>query len=278
VSEAAAIARLLADPDPGIATALRRQLAGRGEDPPGLREAIEELPDPVDRSRAREARLEVGRERAADRLIRRTTASDEPDLEECALEIARMEDPDLDGAATRRTLDDLGERARPRIAAATGPRERLEALSAFLGGEEGFGGDRELPEDGSWSSLPCVLETKRGLPIVLSVVYLLVARRTGVELFGVGAPSHFLVGGPGGEDLLYLDPFDRGRVLDFPAAAGLLVSLGVVFRPEHLAPTPVRPIVARMARNLARLYGRRPRGEARARRYVRVAMALEDAL
>ncbi len=278
MSEAAAIARLLADPDPGIATALRRQLAQRGEDPPGLREAIEELLDPVDRSRARDARLEVGRERAADRVIRRAMASDEPDLEECALEIARLEDPDLDADATRRTLDDLGERARPRIAAASSPRERLEALATFLGDEEGFEGDRELPEEGSWSSLPCVLETRRGLPIALSLVYLLVARRAGVELFGVGAPSHFMVGGPDEDDVLFLDPFDRGRLLDPSGAANLLVSLGVVFRPEHLAPTPVRPIVARMARNLARLHGRRPRGETRARRYVRVAMALEDAL
>ncbi len=57
MSEAAAIAQLLADPDPGIATALRRQLIGREEDPPGLCDAVEALPDAGDRARAR-AQLE----------------------------------------------------------------------------------------------------------------------------------------------------------------------------------------------------------------------------
>ena len=59
-------------------------------------------------------------------------------------------------------------------------------------------------------------------------------------------------------------------------AAAMLRGLGVVFRPEHLAPATTKPIVARMARNLVAFHARRPRGETRARRYARVAMALEE--
>src|SRR5579871_1273911 len=110
MGEVAAIARLLGDPDPGIATALRTQLANREQDPPGLREAIEALDDPHDRSRAREARLEIGRDRAAEALVRVSKPGIEPDLETGAFEIARLEDPDTDCAAARSTLDDLGRR------------------------------------------------------------------------------------------------------------------------------------------------------------------------
>src|SRR5581483_4523606 len=271
MTEAAAIAQLLADPDPGIATQLRKQLISRDEDPPGLRDAVEALPDAGDRARAREARLEVGRERAAERLIRRATDGPSPDLEACSFEIARMEDPDADIATAQRALDALAERGRARLEAACDARSKLQTLAIFLGHEEGFSGDRNEEEVPRCSSLPLVLERKRGLPIALSTVYLLVAKRLGVELHGVAAPLHFIVGGPVEGGTLYLDAFDRGRPLEQEEAAAMLRGLGVVFRPEHLAPTSTRPIVARMARNLVAHYARRPRGEARARRYARVA-------
>jgi regulator of sirC expression with transglutaminase-like and TPR domain len=291
VSEIASIARLLADPDPGVVVALRRQLALRDDDPPGLRDAIEALADPADRARAREARLEVGRERAAERLVRLATSLGDAgekrrarrrrlDLEEGAFEIARLEDPDADVAAARRALDELGARARARIAAerpGRRSRERLVLLARLLGGDEGFVGDREEANMPRNTSLAEVLERKRGLPIALSVVYLLVGARAGVALFGVGAPLHFLVGGQTEDGPLYLDPFAKGRLLGAREVGAMLALMGVSFRPEQLAPTPVREILARMARNLVAFYARRARGEARAQRYARLAIALEPA-
>lgn len=278
MTEAAAIAQLLADPDPGIATSLRRQLMTRDEDPPGLRDAVEALPDAADRTRAREARLEVGRERAAERIIRRASSDGDMDLEPCAFDISRMEDPDTDVTTAQRALDAIAERARPRVAGGRDARGRVLALAIFLGHEEGFVGDRNEEEVPRCSSIPLVVERKRGLPIALSTVYLLVAQRVSVELFGVAAPLHFIVGGPVEGGTLFLDPFDRGRPMETEDAAAMLRGLGVVFRPEHLAPASTKPIVARMARNLVAFYARRPRGETRARRYARVAMALEDSL
>jgi regulator of sirC expression with transglutaminase-like and TPR domain len=275
VSEADAVAQLLADPDPGIATSLRRQLVMREADPPGLREAVEALPDPLDRSRAREARLEIGRERAAERLLRLGAAPGELDFEAGTFEIALMEDPDRDVALAREKLDALAKGA-TLVVPGGDPRSRLIALSAFLGDAEGFSGDRSPDEVPRLSSLPDVLERRRGLPIALSAVYLCVARRIGVELYGVGAPLHFIVVGPTAAGPLYLDPFENGRPLEPGEAAAMLRRLGVVFRPEHLAPTRNRAIVARMARNLVAFYANRPRAEHRARRYARVAMALEE--
>jgi regulator of sirC expression with transglutaminase-like and TPR domain len=288
VAEIEAIARLLADPDPGIATALRRQLALRPEDPAGLREAVEALEDPLDRARARDARLEVGRERAQDRLLRLAGGAD-PSLEEGAFEISRLEDPDTDVAGARRKLDELASKLRgllegdpetlaPLVAAPRGPtgrREKISVLAWFLAEREGFEGEREEYDSPRNSILPEVLARKRGLPIALSVVYLLVAARAGIELFGVGAPLHFLVGGPTETRPLYLDPFHKGRILEAEAVADFLRGLDVAFRPEHLAPTASRKILARMARNLVAYHARKPRGETRARRLQRIALAFE---
>ena len=59
-----------------------------------------------------------------------------------------------------------------------------------------------------------VLRRRRGLPILLSVVWMEVARRAGAPVYGVALPGHFVVGlgDPEGDQVL-VDPFDGGRVL-----------------------------------------------------------------
>jgi regulator of sirC expression with transglutaminase-like and TPR domain len=59
-----------------------------------------------------------------------------------------------------------------------------------------------------------VLHRRRGLPILLSVVWTEVARRAGAPVYGVGLPGHFVVGfgDPSGEHVL-ADPYNHGRVL-----------------------------------------------------------------
>ncbi|MBI3726355.1 hypothetical protein HY251_20710 [bacterium] len=221
----------------------------------------------------------MGRDRAAETLVRFSQPGAEPDLEAGAFEIARLEDPDVDCGTARARVDDLGLLARRKLGRVGRPPSRasLAALASFLGETEGFEGDRADEDVPRCSSLPHVLERKRGLPIALSVVYLLVAARAGVALYGVGAPLHFIVGALTDDGPLYLDPFDRGRVMGAEDVASLLRKLDVSFRPEHLSPTGTRAILARMARNLVAYHARKQRGEPRARRYARVALAMEEA-
>ena len=67
-----------------------------------------------------------------------------------------------------------------------------------------------------------VLERRRGLPILLSVVYVEVARRAGVPLAGVGLPGHYVVGHFGAPEPLLLDPFGGGVRITPDAPASLV--------------------------------------------------------
>jgi hypothetical protein len=69
--------------------------------------------------------------------------------------------------------------------------------------------------------LDLVLARRRGLPILLSVVYIEVARRGGIPLAGVGLPGHFVVGHFDTDPPLLLDPFAGGRPIDGDLAPGL---------------------------------------------------------
>jgi regulator of sirC expression with transglutaminase-like and TPR domain len=93
--------------------------------------------------------------------------------------------------------------------------------------------------------LDVVLERRRGLPILLSVVYAEVARRAGVRIRGIGLPGHFVVGHFGTLPPLLLDPFDSGASIDAPSPA------------ETLRPWTAKEIAMRMLNNLVASLERR---------------------
>ena len=93
--------------------------------------------------------------------------------------------------------------------------------------------------------LDLVLERRRGLPILLSTVYVEVARRAGFEVSGVGLPGHFLAGIFAGETTLLLDPFSGGR----------LVVPDV--EPDAIRPWGAHETALRMLNNLVASFARR---------------------
>lgn len=162
-----------------------------------------------------------------------------------ALAIAReFRDVDADRAVA--TLDGLGAELVRRADETSGaPEEIARACSALLGDQNDFRGDRENYDDPDNSMLDLVLTTRRGLPILLSVVYIEVARRAGIPILGVGLPGHFVVAHFGADPPLLLDPFDRGALIDAPGAH------------EALRPSRPHEIAMRMLNNLVGSYQRR---------------------
>lgn len=94
------------------------------------------------------------------------------------------------------------------------PAQWARALEQLLGDRIGFRGDPADYRRLESSLLPSVLLRRRGLPILLSVVWIEVARRAGAPVYGVALPGHFVVGfgDPAGDHVL-ADPFGGGRLL-----------------------------------------------------------------
>lgn len=133
----------------------------------------------------------------------------------------------------------------------------LEVLRTVLFQELGFSGHREryyAPEN---SLLDRVLETRKGIPITLAVVWLEVARRTQLEAEGVGFPGHFLVRHRAGEVWRYVDVFDDGRVLTAADTQQILTTVqGPQARLETsmLEPISNRALLLRVVHNLKNAY------------------------
>ncbi|KOG29679.1 transglutaminase family protein [Streptomyces resistomycificus] len=189
-------------------------------------------------------------------------------------EEARSERPDLStlclllGAEADRTLDEAGLDAAQieldRLAGQLpfrpgGPRSWAVALCELLGERHGFRGSPADYQRLESSLLHEVLRRRRGLPILLSVVWLEVARRAGAPVYGVALPGHFVVGfGPTDEQVL-ADPFDGGRVLA-GSDAELLVAgaTGAPLEPSMLGPAEPLEVVLRILNNIRAWAAARP--------------------
>jgi len=112
-------------------------------------------------------------------------------LDQGAALLAADEEPGLDPAAVLRALDELASSLH--IPARSSPIEAVARLNHRLFAELAFAGDDEEYDHPDNSHLGRVLARRRGLPILLSVVYIEVARRHGVGIDGIGFPGHFIV-------------------------------------------------------------------------------------
>jgi regulator of sirC expression with transglutaminase-like and TPR domain len=179
-------------------------------------------------------------------------------LVEAAVAVAQDADPGLDPQAVLSQIDTLADRLRRRLPADAAPLQKLRLLNRFFFQELGFAGNVNDFHDPRNSYLPEVLNTRRGIPITLALLYAEIAGQVGLDASGISFPGHFLVKlrMPRGE--VVIDPFSgqslsrdelderllpfrrqRGLVGEFEAPLGLF-----------LQSAPPRDVIARLLRNL----------------------------
>ena len=182
------------------------------------------------------------------------------DLAEAALLIAQEEQPDLDVAHYLKRLDQLADAVRTELPPSPTHNDTLKCLNTRLFFKEGLHGNTGEYYDPRNSFLNEVLETKAGIPITLSVIYMEVGRRLGLALVGIGFPGHFLVrySGPDGERIL--DPFLGGANLSEAQLAAKLRGMYGENNPlaaqvsKLLTPATKKEILTRMLGNLKGVY------------------------
>jgi regulator of sirC expression with transglutaminase-like and TPR domain len=189
----------------------------------------------------------------------------EIDLARACLLIAADAYPGLDVEGYLGEIERLAARLRGRLAPGDGAEERVLALNQLLFDELGYSGNAGDYYDPRNSFLNEVLDRRTGIPLTLSVLYLEIGRRIGLELEGVSFPGHFLVRLRLRGAMLVLDPFSGGealaendlrerlqRVIPEGVAGG--VPVDALPLDQFLEPAGKRQILARLLRNLKGIY------------------------
>jgi regulator of sirC expression with transglutaminase-like and TPR domain len=118
---------------------------------------------------------------------------DELPVLEAAVSVAQDDEPGLDVQGVLAQVDALAERLRRRLPADAAPLQRLRLLNPYFFQELGFAGNVNNYYDPRNSSVASVLQTRRGIPITLALLYMEIATQLGLQAQGVSFPGHFLV-------------------------------------------------------------------------------------
>jgi regulator of sirC expression with transglutaminase-like and TPR domain len=178
------------------------------------------------------------------------------DLEAGAYLLATLAYPTLSKRTIETELDGLAEEVDAELDAAEAESisQSTAVLRRFFFGELGFRGNDENYYDPDNSYINRVIDRRVGIPISIACVYLLIAKRLELPVYGVGLPGHFILVHNDSSGPIYIDPFHRGRLLAEQDCIEIVRQRGLKFQPAFLEPTPPRQILSRMIANLITIY------------------------
>lgn len=178
---------------------------------------------------------------------------DKIDLFHAALLVARLDNAELEIEPYRQQIAEMAREISSRLPAKTDDATRLAALREYLFAENGFHGSRSDYYNRANSYLDRVLDDREGLPITLSILFMELAQRIGLDgVGGLPLPGHFMVAfkpKEGPEQII--DVFNGGKILNrTEAQERILEATGEGFRDADYRRATKREIIVRMLRNL----------------------------
>lgn len=153
--------------------------------------------------------------------------------------------------------------------------EKIRIMNHVIYTVHGFKGNTDQYHDPQNSFINNVLESKRGNPIMLAVVYMLVAQRLNIPIYGINLPQHFVLGFKEesttidisdafnqtgqhekhrGKILFYINAFNNGSVFSKANLEQFLRQIQIEPRMEFFEPCTNIDIVKRVLRNLVVAY------------------------
>jgi regulator of sirC expression with transglutaminase-like and TPR domain len=251
-SQVEAMISLLTDDSPMVVSGCRKALRAHAEiAEPLLRERLAGTTG-AEQTAVVAALLDVVGTKIEEPLVEHLLHA--PALEAGSLLIGRLIDPSESPGQVTAALDAMADQLAAELPLVRDPRVELDLLGDVLARQNALSGtvvERADPWD---AVLHGVTLRQRGLPLALSMTWVLVGRRVGIPLVGVNMPGHFLVRHTHGA---VVDPFHSGRVVQPPQLRELLARAGYPPLDVKLLDATDRDMLVRTLRNLVLIAARR---------------------
>jgi len=270
-SQKAALLTLLADDDPEVYSTIRETIIDRGpaagewmrehrlENDPQLRRRVNEILDHFDRQTT-----------DTDFLGFCLNKSDKINVERGAWLLSRTKFPDISVAGYEAVLDNYASELMDRIDFGASSGRILGTINFYLYHHLGYHGDMEDYYDPQNSYLSRVVDRTRGNPISLSAIYVFVCRRLHLPVVGIGMPGHFICRFQTSREQIYIDPFQKGKLMTKGDCIKMLIQSGHEYNDSFIAPVTPRRMLLRMCSNLQHAYSIREEADdaTRMQRYI----------
>jgi regulator of sirC expression with transglutaminase-like and TPR domain len=143
--------------------------------------------------------------------------------------------------------------------------EKVKVINHILFDIYNFSGNRTNPGSPDNFYLKNLLETKKGSPMSLGLIYLIVSQSLKIPIYGVNLPKHFIIGysdrlvefrdkDPGTEALFYINPFNKGTVFTRNEIELFVKQMHLSNNPKYFAPCDNVTIIKRLTEELAIAY------------------------
>lgn len=183
---------------------------------------------------------------------------DEFRLAEAALLLAASREPGLNIGPYERHLARLAEEVAEfagQGAEADAPpvRQQRDALVEVIARRYGYGGNESVFDDLDAANLARVIDTRRGLPVALGIIYMDVCERLGWSMTGIDFPGRFVVRLSRGSDRMILDLFENAKELTPPDLRVMLKTMAgaeAELDPRYLGEMTARRVVLRLEDNI----------------------------
>lgn len=259
-----ALINLMDDPDESIYTHVRDQLLQYGPDAiPYLESSWEHedygllFQDRVE-NLVHEIQFEANKE-----SLKKWLDSDDKDLLEGAVIIAKTQYPGMDVELLKHELDKIQRDVWLEINDNQTAMEKVRIFNKVFFNFYHFQGNTKKFHSPLNSYINVVLESKKGNPLSLSIVYSIIAQRLEMPIYGVNLPNQFILAymdefaikqflpdNNGLGVLFYINTFAKGSVFDENEIKEFLDSLKLPHKREYFEPCSNSTIVKRMLTNL----------------------------
>jgi regulator of sirC expression with transglutaminase-like and TPR domain len=259
-----ALIELMDDPDEGIYAHVRDKLLEYGPDAIQYLESNWEERDfgLVFQSRIETLIHEIQFEECK-RQLSKWYASSHKDLLQGAIIIAKYQYPGLDEKAIYQFIErmrrDCWLELNPNLTAF----ESVRIINKIFYDQYGFKGNSQNYTSPVNSYINTVIETKKGNPLSLCILYSIVAQQLDLPIYGVNLPNHFILAfmddhGTGRflsrankhGVLFYINAFSRGSMFQKEDIDNFLKGLNLPYSPAHYEPCSNSDIIRRMITNL----------------------------
>ena len=248
--------KLLTDRDEFVRNRVQEQLIDLGEDAlPFLEIAVRGGDDDL-RIQANAVIQSILPQKLAEkfRQLAQKGLGQDIDLEAGMMLIMEFGYPNSDPEEFRQKLDKLAQNFAEILNPEAEPPEIVAAFTHFLFQQKGFKGNKDDYQNPDNSFLNKVLDNQTGLPITLSAICVLLAKRLHLPIVGVGMPGHYIVKYSLPIEPIYFDPFHQGRLLTKKECIQIVEQFGHSFEEHFLSQATQRETLIRMLNNLIQVY------------------------
>lgn len=207
-----ALISLLDDEDTEIVSHVENEIISLGEEIiPFLESEWENNFNPVVQKRIEDLIHTLHFDTLKSRLIA-WKESKEQDLLEGMWLIATYQYPDLELGKIKAEIEQIYYEAWLEFKTDVLPFDQVRILNNVFFGKLKFGANTKNFHSPSNSMINIVLETKKGNPISLCVIYLLVAQKLNMPVYGVNLPNLFILTYKSPQTQFYINAFNKGLI------------------------------------------------------------------